>query len=519
MARKRKYEKKENSRTRTKTNSQDGKVSGAEPISGSDPLIKCLDPSLVNAAASFSSYRPYGTFYDNVGIDAFSPAVVAAFKVIPTIGPSLNANSAVNMAARNIYSFVRHVNSGHSNFESADLMMYLLAIDSLYQYHTWMTRLYGMINLYSVENRSVPLSLFEAENVDYTDLVNNKTDLLFFINQYAYMAGSLCAPMLPLYLRHFDLYRGVFTDSATMRSQLYLMVPDGFWIYQGYTDKTGGKLNLESVPGTGVGDKITFNDIKNFAYKLINQLKGDEDINIICGDILHAYGSDGVMQFPVVESTYTVIPAYDSVFLDQIRNADIIWPANENGHRYVDIYQEDGLTKSRVSVLTGLSNTDNYKTKPVDYADAALANKDRLFNHNNPAATSVDYVTMTRFTVGNSGPLVDIPVGSNAQGTTIADLNSYGTEIISSVRLYYPKGDKYTSIAYTTFEVTDVQDLTIASHFSCLPRKITRDTNQIYGLYGNFDIISVASQEDISQVHDAVLLAAFNVPLIGKGRA
>lgn len=57
---------------------------------------------------------------------------VFAIRYVPTIGTSAGPTSAVNVAGRSIYSWVRHQNSGHSNYEAVDLLDYILAMDSIY---------------------------------------------------------------------------------------------------------------------------------------------------------------------------------------------------------------------------------------------------------------------------------------------------------------------------------------------------------------------------------------------------
>ena len=65
---------------------------------------------------------------------------VYAIHTAPAIGVSKDNASAINIAARNIYSYVRHANAGHSNYDSPDLMIYLMAMDSLYSVLSFMAR-------------------------------------------------------------------------------------------------------------------------------------------------------------------------------------------------------------------------------------------------------------------------------------------------------------------------------------------------------------------------------------------
>lgn len=121
----------------------------------------------------------------------------------PTIGASYASNSPINMISREIYSYVRHVNSGSANYDAPDLMMYLIAMDSLYSMYNAAVRVYGLMNLYTSSNRYMPKALIEGLGWDFNSVLGNMAQFRWAINNVAYKMSSLAVPsFMSYYLRH-----------------------------------------------------------------------------------------------------------------------------------------------------------------------------------------------------------------------------------------------------------------------------------------------------------------------------
>lgn len=111
-----------------------------------DPSWYYNSEQILRDVASFSFMKPLGyplRYQNQVGPTAGSNTVmmngfsgfvpgVLSVQVGLTPGISTDSQSPLNLAATNIYSFVRHKNSGSRNYDSPDLMLYLLAMDSLF---------------------------------------------------------------------------------------------------------------------------------------------------------------------------------------------------------------------------------------------------------------------------------------------------------------------------------------------------------------------------------------------------
>ena len=120
---------------RSNQRNNDSYDSSANISPTNDPAYYALNSQLLVDAASHAFSDATGTkipwstkgYNEHLIVpDIASIPGVMSFRIAPTVGISTDQSSAVNVAARNIYSYVRHANSGHSNYDAPDLMMYLL---------------------------------------------------------------------------------------------------------------------------------------------------------------------------------------------------------------------------------------------------------------------------------------------------------------------------------------------------------------------------------------------------------
>lgn len=268
----------------------------------------------------------FGTYGADLNNTSF-PGVFAIY-TMPTIGDADNANSPVNIASRNIYSYVRHANSGAANYEAPDLMMYLLAMDSCYSFLSWMKRIYGVLNTYNAENRYYPMGIIASMNVDFNDIMSNLANFRAFINVFATKIGSMCVPAsMSYFAKHIWMYEGLYLDSVSSKAQTYLFNPYAFLYYDQYDasgtgDSTRGVLKL--MPMTNRRARFTYADIIEVGNALINPLLGSEDMNIMSGDILKAFGPSNLIKAEGITEMYQVYPDYKEEVLDQIQNLTMV---------------------------------------------------------------------------------------------------------------------------------------------------------------------------------------------------
>lgn len=259
----------------------------------------------------------------------------------PTLGVVDDENNAVNVAMRNIYSYVRHANSGHANYDAPDLMLYLLAMDSVYMYHAWLKRLYGQLMLATTYNRYYPKALIESEGVDYDDLQSHISDFRGYINMFATRIGSMAVPNSMSYMaRHTWMTTGLYVDDpSTPKAQTYKYVPAyylQFYLQEESNNYVGALqyatpiMNSFGIIKTG-NNKATFQNLVTFGDSLLAPILANEDMNIMSGDVLKAFGNSGIVQVMGITENYMILPEYSAEVLSQIENASVYYGPLEGG--------------------------------------------------------------------------------------------------------------------------------------------------------------------------------------------
>lgn len=265
---------------------------------------------------------------------------IMRINIAPAIGWSDQLNSPVNVAARNIYTNLRQANSGSVNYDAADYMIYLIAMDSCYSYLEWMKRVYGVVQTYSYTNRYYPKALVQAMGVDFQDIQKNLADFRAFINNYAVKVGAMCIPATMSYMaKHMWMYKHVFVDSIQDKAQTYIFNPVGFYVFSLDPTTKAGRLDLlnpfvfhnSSVPiagglpgDQGLPDGMTLQRIRDYGNCLLDPILGNQDFNTMSGDTLKAFGGSMIFKTEGITETYTVMPVYDQMALDQIQNCTLL---------------------------------------------------------------------------------------------------------------------------------------------------------------------------------------------------
>lgn len=376
---------------------------------------------------------PYGAGLNNIAIPG-----VFALHVMPTIGISKDGNSPVNTAARNIYSYVRHANSGGRNYDSPDLMMYMLAMDSLYSYISFLKRIYGAVNTYNPENYYYPRAVVDAMNVDFDDIQQNLADFRAYVNMLCVKVGSLCIPASMSYMaKHMWMYSGLYSDSVSAKAQTYLFVPYGFLKWNRNTSTQATELTFEPFTGRTSG-KWKRADLYALGERLFNAVIAEEDVGIISGDILKAFGPQNLFKLEQISETYTVLPSYEQEVLDQIQNLTMVG----------DLWSSTGINQQGTVVVSQDPNVDHgfitsnphfcydderqdatYKPNGLNYL---ASSKIVTFEYDN--VTTANTIEATRMTT-----CID-PKSETFDATNKVwhwGLNSCGSEVCTWGRIYF----------------------------------------------------------------------------------
>lgn len=439
-------------------------------------------------------------------IDTFNRYTVPGFARIgftPVFGGGRLPTSPLNIAAKKIYSYVRHANSGHANYESSDLMLYLIGMTQIYAYYAWLSRLYGLARTYNHKNRYYPKAIIQSMKVDFDDVMNNLADLRYAINAFSVRIGSLA---IPTGMSYFDratwIVSGIYLDEDNIKAQSYYFDFDRMWKFSAKTSTSGGELATISTGRDNANSPAKVSDLVAVMNTMLNPMIENEDINIMSGDIIKAYGDNNIIKLGVVTEDFTIEPVYDPVILSQIENLSFF-----NDMVSVTLTQSDNVLKNEI-------NVPNKYCKHPYFAYNGIS---KLVNLHTDNPTPQEVMEATRLCaivpIDYSKP-VDIDYWVPDFG-----LGTIGTELIQSVGFYRITeigsielaADVYVGSVplEATYPVSNFKRHPIWPYvfYNTVTSKLLVSTSY----FGDVDNYTIVSLSDLTKLHDTALLSLFTI--------
>lgn len=419
-------------------------VTGAK--SGGNPFASTLTEQLVKDVASFSFATPVGSRVllapgsanNNAAINLRSFPGIMGIRWNPAVGYSNNSVSPVNAAARALMTRVRMATTGSRNYDESSLMLYLLGVDSAYLYLAHLKRIYGCLRLFNPENRFLPQGLVTACDGAYSDLVANMANFRAYINTYAMRLAALPIPKVPLIDRHQAMSAAVYADNDSAKAQLYVFVPDAVYKYDYDTDDNLGKLSLEplsSINTDGTIDSLSLSDYIADGESILAPLLttyGQEDFAVMGGDILRAYGEDGVYRAAGIAEDYFVEIVFDELMLHRILNLSCFGSLTADGNTPADYFSTFDVVQNvdNAPALTFLESLPTLDLGEDNFYSADLPQMNKILNSNRgPMGPDVALEALS---------FAHIPQLRTAGATVNSfDLTNIGTEVVSSMLIYY----------------------------------------------------------------------------------
>nr|WPR18433.1 MAG: capsid protein [Crogonang virus 172] len=435
---------------------------------------------------------------------------IATIHCLSTLGTCTSAESAANVASRMEYIFVRHANSGHANYEAPDLFITERAVAEVYSMIGWATTTYALMQRYSPDNRYTPRALVKARGFDYDNLASNMPRFNMIINMAIAKAGTLRVPKKFNYLaRLFEAYTTLYADSsATNKTQYYQFIPDGFWQYSG-TSTGGTTLVYKALSsyGTVQSDKsvlLTLDNLEKLFGEFLDALMAEEDVGIMCGDILKAYGDEGCWHLGYVPMDLTVSDVHDENVLLSIRN--IVTTGDVVG----SVVQSGGYLTESISRTVALTDVANCSTLPwlTPLVDLPIAS---------PSADDVINATRYMFNAKFSNTDSEVTMTLTSYDIiivtkiSIASTTSSGSSVYNS-DTYYTQGNEY---AVAPARLANVYAFNYMPSFTHIQFLQTGETAwRVSNSYrmGEFDNVAALSMANIAALNDACLLSEYGVP-------
>lgn len=444
---------------------------------------------------------------------AYRTPGIMDLRYLPTYGPMEGHGSAINNAATAIYSWIRHVNSGSKNYDAPDLMMYLMAMDSIYTGIGYCAKILAAAMKYSWSTRYTPEHIILASGtVPNNELFGNLCGFRDRLNRVILKATTLAVPTtFPLYARHMYMTSNVHKDEDSDKAQFYTCTPS--YLYRLVTSPSKPRY-LEPVEWAGAsGVSHIFSTYLDKLEDMVSRVYGDEDAGIMAGDIMKAYG-DKLYKIGYVEPDTVLEFTYDKEFLHQIHNATIAGEACvaadvDSNYPGCSIYQvvEDSSVSGPASFLVQHpifgKKYGTIEQIPEFYANGTKA----LDIHGD-----VDPKMILRATRFMPGAASAFHTSDNAY---IYSFTNPGTEVITSVTIFKLSDSGLVSeqvpaalMNWDTYGET-IADLNTFS-FGPLVYEGAGNSNPVTVL-GNTDNLTTVTDENLAALNRMVALGVFNV--------
>lgn len=485
---------------------------------------------LLRDSASFSFNNPLGSSF-SLG-SSYLPTYVPGIMNIRTAftpGVSRDWTSPVNTAARNLYAFVRHANSGHTNYDAPDLMLYVLAMDSVYAFLSFLIRTYGVMRLYTQRNRYLPAALIYGAGLDFDDLMANLADFRYLINELIVKAGSMCVPnSMSYFTRHSWMYSNIYTDSTGAKAQLYQYVPDSFYMYAPLANDEGGALNPVAFY-RGENVYMSFEQLQAYGNELLNAILSDEDMNIMSGDILKAFGQEGIAKLSLIGEDYVVLPVYSEEVLMQIHNLTTC-PTLASGRLQPQL------------AITQSIEDNSLRFDPVFAVSSSVHldwDADKLFDSRSDSPDAAEVMVSSRLMVGfekeskaNEESGIVYTFGIDSCGSEIVlgrDVMVFnGGEVAPDCFDRYQSQPYYASMgaSMTTENVVskyitlsaeqqfDWHPITVVTSLRADPSATSQ--YRVYSFNSDLDNYTLLDNKDLRKLHETALLSMLAVPQMGR---
>lgn len=304
-----------------------------------DPAWYNRDKQLTEDVARISFNNPLGApvsapirMSDNTPFSRVAFAGVMGLDFIPTVGNAFGGtNNTINVAARNIYAFVRHANAGSSNYDSTDYMLYLISAASIYAGVAHLAKIYSLALTAKGRNYYYPDAMLQACHVPSNYFAaNSLANFRYRLNMLITKLNSLYVPnTLTLFQRWIWLASNIFKDAEIKKSQEYIFSPALIWEYDEIHTilkpkylYAGGPI-AESWEASSTDGPLGMLNTLEVAF---NKLVTSESIGIMSGDTLKAFGEDKLFRFSTLPDDFHIESIFSDEVLSQINSANVSYP-------------------------------------------------------------------------------------------------------------------------------------------------------------------------------------------------
>lgn len=275
---------------------------------------------------------------------------------IPSVGAAHGkASDAINISARQLYMNIRKAYSGSLPADAPDMMVYVLALDSLYSLYERLKRAYYITGLFSPYNENLPAMMLKADGFDADDMRNNYDKVYASLVIRANQLSALPVPdEFSIFKRHQFLSSNIYADTPSVKAQLYIFSQKYYWKFAEQADKGSGLVYREAK--SDQVDANTFAMWLSLWDEMYDALVNWDTSLAIQGQILRAYENQPLVRPEPIVLNGVLQPIYNYEVLTQIHNI-CTTPVNISDGTAAVV--QNPLTNNLFSVQVPLFNTVN----------------------------------------------------------------------------------------------------------------------------------------------------------------
>lgn len=486
-------------------------------------------PALVTAASGLYFNKRYGTNYDVIPGYSFNsantavPGVVALPFRLTLTQRGVDAD-AINVCAKNLYTYLRHANSGASNYEQSDLIQMIITVLGCAIHFEQAKRCLRLVPTYSATNIYVFRSALKAMGFTdpvIEDMIDNQANYVAKLNTIGARLNTFKIPKdFAVFDRTSWMVTNIFKDDQLEKSTYY------FYFMQ---DALHYDWSLQKVTQSefSFGSLNTFDDYLKIIDAEINNLLAYEDIGIMIGDVLKAYKAEGCRVWSPMQIGEVQDSSYEPEVLSQIMNTVTIPAHGTIENEQVTLNSQ--LLKMSYSDSTGASYVaghiggpaveDTTQSYPItgfnNYVTPLL-----VINSDNP--TNDDVIVSTRCTQaplvtdhsgpGFAWPLLDVEVHNLFVVTDIVVIarNSSGQDTKDVIHTITAYTDAPNDLLY---EARSHKYSRLISAFPTLYR-ILLDNSQkhFFAYYSGKNVVTI-TKAWLDTLNDGCTQSEFTLPM------
>lgn len=389
--------------------------------------------------------------------------------VIPYLTPPTttdeDGNTGIQLAANQLYTFIRHANSGARNYEPADVMMYVLAMGDVYREMAQAYRILGTVQYFSFVNRALPSKMIMAMGIDYDDL---KSNIANYRGEYNLLVKRVNSLAIPKYFKAFAraafIASNWFMDSDSLRGQYIMFVKAGHYTYSPTSSESGTELTFTYDKPM---NNIKFSQVLSRIKNMLLPIETDTDALTMSGDILKAFADSELYQFATMDENAVIVPLMNEDVLAQVENmitlisyagvgdtVDSIVTKLQSGNS-LNVKQNAGQIKCNPK-MSGLTHSSTHPENVIGL-------QDYMFNSHKDVVDYKDVLDWTRLEIGvelesgSTTDLYDVIVESNGLELPLAYvvLNSEDSPVVLRQFLYQSDTDSMSVADFARITVYD----------------------------------------------------------------